>query len=264
YEDTWIRRIGHKVFMASWEVEAQIRRIFLMDMAYRVSGQGANCSNSEATDMKIALHARNKMGFEDGSCVKSAYETSAPLTNQWKRCNDVFLSWLLSSISEDLYLSQVYYENAAEVWKYYKQNGLPVSEYYHKLNSLWREFDTLTKLTPCSCDVKAELGKHNQLMKLMQTLIGLDEVYQPIRSSLLTQTKLPDVKDTFVIVCREESHRGLGYTFGVQKLHVSSFVAGTLWEWVKVGCNTQWDQVGSCPRGHILLEIKIEMKRKRK
>ncbi|GJZ59809.1 hypothetical protein Tco_0615625, partial [Tanacetum coccineum] len=99
----------------------------------------------------------------------------------------------------------------------FKQNGLPVSKYYHKLNSLWREFDILTKLTPCTCDAKTELSKHNQLMKLMQLLMGLDDVYQPIRSTLLTQTELPDVTDACVIVCREESHRGLGSSLRVQK-----------------------------------------------
>nr|GEY23564.1 hypothetical protein [Tanacetum cinerariifolium] len=51
----------------------------------------------------------------------------------------------------------------------------------------------------------------------MQFLMGLDDVYQPIRSSLSTQPELPNVKDTFVIFCREESHRGLGSTSGVQK-----------------------------------------------
>ncbi|GJZ56105.1 hypothetical protein Tco_0611298, partial [Tanacetum coccineum] len=51
----------------------------------------------------------------------------------------------------------------------------------------------------------------------MQFLMGLDDVYQPIRSSLLTQTELPEIKDAFIIVCREESHRGFGSTFGVQK-----------------------------------------------
>ncbi|GJT85167.1 ribonuclease H-like domain-containing protein [Tanacetum coccineum] len=101
-----------------------------------------------ATAMKIALQAKNKMGFVDGTCVKSTYDTSVPLSNQWERCNVVVLSWLLR--------------------------------------------------------------KHQQLMKLMQFLMGLDDVYQPIRSSLLTQPELPDVKDAFVIVCREESHRGLG------------------------------------------------------
>ncbi|GJZ04958.1 ribonuclease H-like domain-containing protein [Tanacetum coccineum] len=185
-----------------------------------------------ATAMKIALHARNKMCFVDGTCTKAAYVTSVVFSNQWERCNVVVLSWLLSSIYDDLYLSQVYSENAVEVWKElkethdkldesilfnlmmkinnFKQNGLPVYEYYHKLNSLSGEFDILTKLAPCTCDAKTELSKHNQLMKLMQFLMGLDDVYLPIRSSLLTQNELPDVKDAFVSVCREESHRGLG------------------------------------------------------
>ncbi|GJT51217.1 putative RNA-directed DNA polymerase [Tanacetum coccineum] len=202
-----------------------------------------------ANAMKIGLQARNKMCFVDGTCDKSAYASSVVLSNQWDRCNAVVLSWLLNSISEDLYLSHVYSENAAEVWKElkdtydkldgsilfnliqkinnFKQNGLPVSEYYHKLNSLWREFDMLTKFSPCTCNARTESGKHHQLMKLMQFLMGLDDVYQPTRSSLLTQTELPDVKDAFVIVCREESHRGLGSTSGVLKPQVSSFVAKT-------------------------------------
>ncbi|GJT49462.1 ribonuclease H-like domain-containing protein [Tanacetum coccineum] len=72
------------------------------------------------------------------------------------------------------------------------------------------EFDILTKLAPCTRDAKTELGKHNQLMKLMQFLMGLDDVYLPIRSYLLNQIELPDVKDTFVIIYREESKRGPG------------------------------------------------------
>ncbi|GKB41553.1 putative RNA-directed DNA polymerase [Tanacetum coccineum] len=136
-----------------------------------------------ATAMKIALQARNKMGFVDGTCVKSTYVTSVPLSNQWERCSVVVLSW---------------------------------------------EFDILTKFSPCTCNARTELGNHQQLMKLMQFLMGLDDVYQPIRSSLLAQPELPDVKDAFVIVCREESHRGLGSTSGVQKPQVSSFVARTV------------------------------------
>ncbi|GJR65289.1 ribonuclease H-like domain-containing protein [Tanacetum coccineum] len=190
--------------------------------------------------MKIALQDKNKICFVDGTCTKAAYATSVPLSNQWKRCNVVVLSWLLSSISDDLYLSQVYSENVTEVWKElkktydkldgsilfnltmkinnFKQNGLPVLEYYHKVNSLWREFDILTKLSPCTCVAKSELGKHNQLMKLMQFLMGLDDVYLPIRSSLFTQTELPDVKDAFVIVCRESLIEDLGLEHGFKNL----------------------------------------------
>nr|GEW45436.1 ribonuclease H-like domain-containing protein [Tanacetum cinerariifolium] len=65
----------------------------------------------------------------------------------------------------------------------FKQGGLPVSEYYHKLNSLWREFDIPTKLPDCTCVARTELADHDKLLKLMQFLAGLDDIYQPTRSS---------------------------------------------------------------------------------
>nr|GEV72552.1 integrase, catalytic core [Tanacetum cinerariifolium] len=43
----------------------------------------------------------------------------------------------------------------------------------------------------------------------MQFLIGLDDIYRPIRSGLLTRKILPKVKHAFVIVVREESHGGI-------------------------------------------------------
>ncbi|GKE42638.1 hypothetical protein Tco_1469922 [Tanacetum coccineum] len=46
-------------------------------------------------------------------------------------------------------------------------------------------------------------------MKLMQFLMGLNEVFQPISSSLLSRETLPDVKKAFAIISREESYRGI-------------------------------------------------------
>nr|GEY66505.1 ribonuclease H-like domain-containing protein [Tanacetum cinerariifolium] len=61
----------------------------------------------------------------------------------------------------------------------------------------------------------------------MQILMGLNDVFQPIRSSLLSRETLPDVKDAFAIVSREESHRGLDSSSSgfVTKPQVSNFVA---------------------------------------
>ncbi|GKF22939.1 hypothetical protein Tco_0075261 [Tanacetum coccineum] len=42
----------------------------------------------------------------------------------------------------------------------------------------------------------------------MQFLMGLDDIYLPIRSSLLTREPLPDVKIAFSLISTEESHRG--------------------------------------------------------
>ncbi|GJY80795.1 hypothetical protein Tco_0493546 [Tanacetum coccineum] len=145
-----------------------------------------------------------------------------------------------------VYLGHVFSDNAANVWNElketydrvdglivfnllqiintFKQGGLHVSAYYHKLNSLWREFDILTKLQDCTCEARTELTDHGKLLKLMQFLMGLDDIYQPIRSSLLTREILPEVKDAFVIVLREESHRRIPVSFvKTKKPQVSTF-----------------------------------------
>nr|GEY95151.1 putative Gag-polypeptide of LTR copia-type [Tanacetum cinerariifolium] len=93
-----------------------------------------------------------------------------------------------------------------------KQGGSAVADYYHRLNSLWREFDALAKMpkytceVTCSCDTSKELGLHQQLMKPMQFLIGRYDCYQPVRSSLLIRDPPPEVKDAYNVVSREESH----------------------------------------------------------
>ncbi|GKC20988.1 ribonuclease H-like domain-containing protein [Tanacetum coccineum] len=110
-----------------------------------------------------------------------------------------------------------------------KQGGSSVADYYHRLHSLWREFDALTKLPKCVCKVKCgcdaskELGLHQQLMKLMQFLMGLDDCYQPVRSSLLTRDPLPEVKDAYNVDLKRERILGTGsesgglYLFDVNK-----------------------------------------------
>ncbi|GJZ26533.1 hypothetical protein Tco_0570786 [Tanacetum coccineum] len=135
-----------------------------------------------------------------------------------------------TSLSQDVYLGHVFSDNES-VWKElqetydridgsivfnllqkinsFKQGGLPISEYYHKLNSLWREFDILTKLPDYVYEARVELIDHGKLLKLMPFLMGLDDIYQPIRSSLLTREILPEVNDAFVTIAREESHRAI-------------------------------------------------------
>ncbi|GKB77687.1 ribonuclease H-like domain-containing protein [Tanacetum coccineum] len=84
-----------------------------------------------------------------------------------------------------------------------------------QLNSLWREFDVLTKFpkcdcqVKCSCDASKELSLHQQLMKLMQFLMGHDECYQLVRSALLTKGPLLDVKEAYNTMSRVKSHRGV-------------------------------------------------------
>nr|GEY46946.1 receptor-like serine/threonine-protein kinase ALE2 isoform X2 [Tanacetum cinerariifolium] len=162
------------------------------------------------------------------------------------RCNAVVLTWIINSVSTDVYMGLIYSDDAATAWKdlestydkvdssiifnllqkisCIKQGGSSLADYYHRLNSLWREFDSLSKLPTFVCDANKELDK---LMKLMQFLMGLDECYLSVKSSLLTMDPLPEVKDAYVIVSREESHRGFPKSSSVTeaKLNAISFAA---------------------------------------
>nr|GEU75404.1 hypothetical protein [Tanacetum cinerariifolium] len=133
------------------------------------------------------------MGFVNGTCVRSSYLASAPLLEQWDRCNLVVLNWILSSLSQDVYLGHVFSDNAQTVWKEFEET-------YDRIDG------------SIVFNLLVELGNHGKLMKLMQFLMGLDDVYQPIRSNLLTREVLPEVKDVFVILVNEESHRGIPAT----------------------------------------------------
>ncbi|GKD20292.1 ribonuclease H-like domain-containing protein [Tanacetum coccineum] len=61
------------------------------------------------------------------------------------------------------------------------------------LNAMWKQFDALIDLPRCTCHAADDFKKHNQLMKLMQFLMGLDDTYMQIRSSILSRETLPDV-----------------------------------------------------------------------
>nr|GFB09302.1 ribonuclease H-like domain-containing protein [Tanacetum cinerariifolium] len=79
------------------------------------------------------------------------------------------------------------------------------------------DYEILTKLPDCTYDTRLEVANYDKMIKLMQFLMGLDDIYQPIRSSILTREILPEAKDAFLIISREESHRGIPSSSGTVK-----------------------------------------------
>ncbi|GKC21345.1 hypothetical protein Tco_1023495 [Tanacetum coccineum] len=75
------------------------------------------------------------------------------------------------------------------------------------LNALWKQLDSLVELPRCTCHAVNGFKKHNQLMKLIQFLIGLDDTYMQIKCSILSRETLPDVRSTYAIISNEESYR---------------------------------------------------------
>ncbi|GJU71555.1 ribonuclease H-like domain-containing protein [Tanacetum coccineum] len=88
-----------------------------------------------------------------------------------------------------------------------KQNGLSIADHYHKLNALWKQYDATIELPKCVCNASESFKKHNQMLKLMQFLMGLDNSYMQIRCFILCREVLPNVKSAYATISSEESHR---------------------------------------------------------
>nr|GEY51023.1 ribonuclease H-like domain-containing protein [Tanacetum cinerariifolium] len=197
--------------------------------------------------MLLALEDKNKNEFIDGSCNRpNTYEV---LERQWNWVNAVVLGWILNSFSEKLFLGQSFSKRAKHVWKELKetydkidgsiifglhhqihtlkQNGSFIADYYHKLNALWKQFDARIELPKCVCNASEGFKKHNQLMKLMKFLMVLDDSYLLIRSSILSREVLLDVRNAYVTISSEESHRvaSSSVSGSSQRSQASAFVS---------------------------------------
>lgn len=180
--------------------------------------------------MTRALKGRNKLGFAEGSVAKPVGDVTK--CQKWERANAVVCSWILGSLSEPIYASHASTEHASDMWSelyetYHKsdgsvifnihqkinsltQNSLSVSDYYNKLDALWKEFDGLTNLPECVCEAAARYNDHSKLIKLMQFLNGLEGSFNQVKSHILLMEPLPNVRTAFSIISREESFQKNG------------------------------------------------------
>nr|GEU33004.1 hypothetical protein [Tanacetum cinerariifolium] len=163
-------------------------------------------------------------------------------------CNSVVVTWILNSLSPELFSSAIYTKTASKIWNDLKEtydkvdssvvfnlhknihslnkNGSTIADYYNKLNSLWKQFDDMVSLPTCTCAAAKHFDQHNQLIKLMPFLMGLDESYLAIRSNLFTRESLPSVKTAFSVISGEESHRNVT-SVGTTKPVATAFAAKT-------------------------------------
>ncbi|XP_075473850.1 uncharacterized protein LOC142504890 [Primulina tabacum] len=130
--------------------------------------------------MLIALRAKNKTGFIDGTCRKPTLEQ--PALHQWERCNALVLSWIMNLVSKEIF------------------EGIgsnTVSSYYCRLKQLWDEYTSLVGLPSCECDTARQYIAHDQQHKLLQFLMGLNDSYAQVRSQILIMSPLPSVGQAF-------------------------------------------------------------------
>ncbi|KAL5819423.1 hypothetical protein ACOSQ4_023265 [Xanthoceras sorbifolium] len=177
---------------------------------------GANYP-SWSKSMILALTAKNKIGFIDGS-IESPSETEHPTEYAlWNQCNSIILSWLTHSLEPDLSKGVVHAKTARQVWEDFKdqfsqknapaiyqiqkslatlsQGTMTISVYFTKLKSLWDELDTYRPISACN-HMKAHIEQREE-DQMMQFLMGLNNTYNVVRSNILMITPLPNVRQAY-------------------------------------------------------------------
>ncbi|XP_073305868.1 uncharacterized protein [Primulina huaijiensis] len=156
--------------------------------------------------MLIALRAKNKTGFIDGTCRKPTLEQ--PVFGGIVYAIDAFAVW------NDL-KDQYNKVNGSRIFALHREIGRltqgsnTVSRYYCRLKQLWDEYSSFVALPSCECDTARQYIAHDQQHKLLQFLMGLNDGYAQIRSQILIMSPLPSVGQAFSIIFQEESHRSL-------------------------------------------------------
>ena len=71
--------------------------------------------NTWSKAVLIALDAKSKIGFIDGSMLKPQF-VDHPLYTAWCKCNITVLAWLFNFVFKDLQPSVVYFKTNRKVW----------------------------------------------------------------------------------------------------------------------------------------------------
>jgi hypothetical protein len=184
--------------------------------------------------MIMALTAKNKLGFMDGSIIKPVATASTYLP--WIRCNTMMLSWILNSVSKDIAASVIYLNTAEEIWldlkeRFSQKNGpriyqiqksisslsqenLTISTYYTKLKALWEELNNYRPISACSCGAQKSALEYFQQESVFQFLMGLNDSFSHIRGRILLIDPLPPMNKVFSLLLQEERQREISSSVG--------------------------------------------------
>ncbi|XP_058761234.1 uncharacterized protein LOC131634587 [Vicia villosa] len=177
--------------------------------------------------MIIAIRAKNKIGFVDGSIQQPL--GGDPQFQLLQRNDNVVASWLLNSVSKDLTASVIYASTAAAIWndlqeRFLQNNGprlfqlrkdfitctqgnLSVGAYYSKIKGLWEELAEFRPIHQCVCGGVNPLIEHIDREYVLTFLLGLNESFNLIRSQILLMDPFPSVSRVFSLVIQEEKQR---------------------------------------------------------
>ncbi|XP_071730461.1 uncharacterized protein [Rutidosis leptorrhynchoides] len=176
---------------------------------------GSDNYSSWKRSMMIALNAKNKLQIVTGEFAEPAISSNSRAL--WERTNDMIISWILNTITEQISNSLNFVNTACELWKelqeqysqldghriyqltndiiQLKQNHCSIEVYYHKLKGFWDELDAIEAPYNCTCACICENGRVNI------------EREQRKRGQILLMQPLPNATKAYSMLRQEERQR---------------------------------------------------------
>jgi hypothetical protein len=156
---------------------------------------GSDNYGSWKRSILIALSDKNKLKLITGEYEEPFADSD--LRAYWERANDMLISWILNTVSEEIGNHLTFVNSAFDLWnelqEHYsqldghiiyqisneilqlKQSNCTIEVYYHKIKGLWDELDAIEAPYACVCEKGKENGQREQRKRLVQFLMGLDD-----------------------------------------------------------------------------------------
>ncbi|XP_049390189.1 uncharacterized protein LOC125854645 [Solanum stenotomum] len=130
----------------------------------------------------IALSAKNKLGFIDGSLF---VPTNITLQKAWSRCNDMVLFWLLNSLSKEIIEFVLYSQIAKVLWS-------DLEDRFGQANGV--------KLFQLQKDLNVVVQGNSSISAYFTTM-------KRVRSNILLSSSLPTIGQAYSLVIQDEKQR---------------------------------------------------------
>ncbi|XP_019238463.1 PREDICTED: uncharacterized protein LOC109218541 [Nicotiana attenuata] len=162
------------------------------------------------------------------------------------------ISWILNALSKDIADSVIYSKTENELWdsleqRFGRSNGAKlyhlqkelsglvqgnndIAGYFTKLKRLWDELDALNVVICCSCvctcEGKVKLTKSLEDQRLIQFLMGLNDIYAQARGNILMMNPLPSIDVAYSLILQDENQREVYANASFNSDSVSFMAAG--------------------------------------
>nr|KYP49082.1 hypothetical protein KK1_029204 [Cajanus cajan] len=173
-----------------------------------------------ARSMRMALRAKTKLGFIDGSIKRPTSHKEDYLN--WEEADSMVMAWIINSTNPSLHGSISHAATTRDVWHdleecFAQTNGrslclmeqepdISVTKFYSKFKTFIDELNEQQPLPECTCGASKELSQREEDHGVHLFLGSLDnERFAHVKATILNIDPLPSLRRTFNFILRKEA-----------------------------------------------------------